>query len=79
MTMMPMSVNRSEVVSNTFKPLKKMKFACTRYFSSISTENDSSSLFTKLAFKCTSEVNKAHYNKLREEKYFFSLLSKRSR
>ena len=54
MTMMPMSVNRSEVVSNTFKPLKKMKFACNSYFSSMSTENDNfSSFFTTSALKCT--------------------------
>ena len=45
-----------------------MKFACKRYFSSISSENhSSSSFFTKSAFKCTSEVNKAHQNQLREE------------
>jgi len=49
-----------------------MKFACKRYFSSISTENDSSSsFFTKSAFKCTSEVNKVHKNELRKEKAFF--------
>ena len=30
-----------------------MKFACKRYFSSISTENDSSSFFTTSALKCT--------------------------
>ena len=36
-----------------------MKFACRRYFSSISTENDSSSsFFTTSALKCTSEITK---------------------
>ena len=50
-----------------------MKFACNRYFSSISTENDCSSFLTTSALKCKSEVNKAHWNELREEKYFFSL------
>ena len=49
-----------------------MKFACNRYFSSMSTENDnSSSFFTTSALKCTSEVNKAHQNELREEKLLF--------
>ena len=49
-----------------------MKFACNRYFSSVSTENDnSSSFFTTLALKCTSAVNKAHENELREEKLLF--------
>ena len=63
-----------------FLSSQKMKVACKRYFSSISTETDSSSpFFTTSALKCTSEVNKAHYNELREENYFFSLLSKRSR
>ena len=51
---------------------KKMKFACNRYFSSMSTENDnSSSFFTTSALKCTSEVNTAHWNELREEKLLF--------
>ena len=37
------------------------KFACNRYFTSISTENDSSSsFFQSSASKCTLEVNKAH-------------------
>ena len=49
-----------------------MKTACKRYFSSISTGNDSSSsFFTTSALKRTSEVNKAHYNELREENTFF--------
>ena len=40
-----------------------MKFAFRRYFSSISTENDSSSsFFTTSALKCTSEVNKVKKN-----------------
>ena len=43
-----------------------MKFACKRYFSSISNENDSSSsFFTKSAFKCTSEADKAHLERIR--------------
>ena len=71
------------VVLNTFKPLKKIiKFACNHYFTSISTENDSSSsFFSTSAFKCTSEVtcNKAaRYNVLCEETFFFSLLRIRS-
>ena len=33
-----------------------MKFACNRYFSSMSTENDNSSFFTTSALKCSSEV-----------------------
>ena len=45
-----------------------MKFACKRYFSSISTENDRSSSFSQ---KCTSEVKKAGQNELREENTFF--------
>ena len=48
-----------------------MKFAWNRYFSSMSTENDNSSYFTTSALKCTSEVNKAHQNELREEKLLF--------
>ena len=49
-----------------------MKFACNRYFSSMSTENDNSaSFFTTSALKCTSEVNKAYWNELREEKFLF--------
>ena len=49
-----------------------MKFACNPYFSSMSTENDdSSSFFTTSALKCTSEVNTAHWNELREEKLLF--------
>ena len=67
-----MSVGKCQVVSNTFKPLKKIiKFACNRYFTSISTENNSSSFFSTSALKCISEVNKAYWSKLREEQYFF--------
>ena len=40
--------------------LSKNKFACNRYFTSTSTENDSSSFFSTSALKCTSEVNKGH-------------------
>ena len=36
------------------------KFGKKKYFSLISTENDSSSFFTTSALKCISEVNKAH-------------------
>ena len=49
-----------------------MKFACNPYFSSMSTQNDnSSSFFTTSALMCTSEVNKAYWNVLREEKLLF--------
>ena len=68
------------VVLNTFKPLKKIiKFACNCYFTSISTESDSSSSFSSTsAFKWTSEVtcNKARYNELREETFFFHFSEK---
>ena len=44
-----------------FKPLIEIKFACNRYFTLISTENDCYSSFSSTtAVKCTSEVNKAH-------------------
>ena len=53
-----MSVKKDKSRFEHFKTSQEMKFACKRYFSSVSTENDSSSsLFTKSAFKCTSEVN----------------------
>ena len=49
-----------------------MKFACNRYFSSVSTENDnSSSFFTTSALKCTSEVNKAIRTNYVKKNYFF--------
>ena len=54
-----------------FTSLVEIKLACNRCLTSISTEHDCSSFFSKKSLKCTSEVNKVHKNKLRKEKAFF--------
>ena len=61
------------VVSNSFKPLNEIKFACNRYFPSISTGNVCcSSFMITTALKCTSEVKlKRIRTELLKEKTFF--------
>ena len=56
-----------------FTSLVEIKLACNRCLTSISTEHDCSSFFSKKSLKCTSEVNKVHKNNFVKKRPFFHL------